>query len=349
MNGKSRFESIGVKIPEKRLKTHEIVGKTKLPAIRKFELLTGIKERHMCSESEDSFTLAVDAAENCLGFSRYKPEELDMIISCSISKIKDGGTYQYEPPLSVCIKDAIGAHHAINFDVTNACAGMQTGVYIADDFIRRGVIRSCMVVSGEYITNLSDHAASNVKTLLSSELASLTLGDAGAAVILEQATNGGSGLAVSNFTTFAQYNHLCTAKQGRKYPGFVMKTKAQKIHQQSISNSPPLVKQALEKNGLTIDQIDYLIPHQTSRSSIKFGAKHYAEYFSARPGKMVINLKEYGNTATTTHFLALYRYLTEQRFKPGDRIMLLCFASGLVVGVVIFTVDEIVERYGYKN
>jgi 3-oxoacyl-[acyl-carrier-protein] synthase III len=74
-----------------------------------------------------------------------------------------------------------------------------------------------------------------------------------------------------------------------------------------------------------------------------------SNYFNVNPGQVVCNLEEYGNTASTTHFLALYRYLQEKRFKKGDRVMLLCLASGLVIGTVIFTMNEIVERYGNKN
>jgi len=107
-----------------------------------------------------------------------------------------------------------------------------------------------------------------------------------------------------------------------------------------------LVADALKKNNLSFEQIDYLIPHQTSRSSITSGAKEYAKYFGATPGKIIINLRDYGNTASTTHFLALFRYLNEKRFQLGDRIMLLSFASGLVIGVVIFPMNGMVERYG---
>ena len=346
MNWKSQFESIGVYIPENRLNTKDIVGNLDLPAIKKFELLTGIKERRVCSPGEDSYTLAVCAARDCLNHSKYQAKDLDMILCCSISKHIGENSYQYEPPLSIYIKDTIGAEESINFDITNACAGMLTGVYIADNFIQRGVIRSCMVVSGEYITNLKDHASKNIRSAMSSELASLTVGDAGAAVILERVPNSGEGLDVSNFTTLSKYNQLCIGKQSRKFPGFFMKTKAKKIHQVSISNSTLFVKQALEKSNLSFEQIDYFIPHQTSRSSIFSGAKHYTKYFGTKPGKIIINLKNYGNTASTTHFLALYRYLNEKLFRQGDRIMLLSFASGLVIGIVIFPMNGMVKRYG---
>jgi len=250
------------------------------------------------------------------------------------------------PPLSMAIKTSIGADKAINFDISNACAGMLTGVMVAEDFIQRGVVGNCMVVSGEYITGLSQHALKTIKTPLSHELASLTLGDAGAAVILQAVSEAGEGIAVTGFTTLCGYSDLCVARQSRRMAGAFMKTKANKIHQVSISDSGPLVEEALKKNGLSFDKIDYLIPHQTSRSAIISGARHYAEFFGVRPGQVIINLKEHGNTASTSHFISLYTLLNEGRFKVGDRIMLLCFASGLIIGVVFFTMNNMVEKYG---
>jgi len=349
MNWKSKIESIGIKVPVKIVATRELIDKLNIPCLEKFELLTGIRERRACSPGEDSCSLAVDAAIDCLDHSKYNPEDLEMIISCSITKYNGHLIHQYEPPLSVCIKNSIGASGALNFDITNACAGMQTGIFIAEDFIRRGVVNNCMIVSGEYITSLMDHAMKTVKTPFSKELASLTLGDAGAAVILDRTTSEREGIVVSGFTTLSKYSHLCIGKHGRKYAGGFMRTMAKKIHKVSISDSVPMVKEVLKKSDLTFDQIDYVIPHQTSRNSIFSGANHYAKCFGQRPGQVVVNLKEYGNTASTSHFLAMYSYLNEKRFKEGDRIMLLCFASGIIIGVVLFIMNEMVNRYGNKN
>ncbi len=346
MSSKVQFESIGICLPERRLSTSELVKSLKIPTINKFELLTGIKERRVCSPGEDSLTLAIDAAKDCLAHSKFVTSDIDMLISCSITKYIDGRSQQYEPPISISIKTSIGADRALSFDVSNACAGMLTGVMIAEDFIQRGVVKNCMVVSGEYITGLSEHALKTIKTPLSHELASLTVGDAGAAVILQAVPKEKADISISGFTTLCGYSHLCIARQSRKMPGAYMRTKAKKIHQVSIAESGPIVQEALRQNGLSFDQIDYLIPHQTSRSAIISGSKHYAEYFGVRPGQVVINLKEYGNTASTSHFLSLYTLMNEGRFKTGDKIMLLCFASGLTIGVVIFTMNNMVERYG---
>lgn len=349
MGWKCKIESIGVKYPETSLHTGDLVKRIKIPGFSKFGLLTGISERRICTGDEDSYSLALAAARDCLTFSRYGPGDLDMIINCSITKYKDGLSHQYEPAFSLLIKNGIGAVKARSFDISNACAGMMTGLYIAETFISRGIIKNCLIVSGEYISNIADHAVRNIKTPLSSEISSLTVGDCGAAVIIERTDEQTDGIIISGFTTLSRYCDLCSGRQNRKSEGGRMKTKSRKIHEAAISNSLPVVEEALKKSGLTFSQINFLIPHQTSRSSILSGASIYENYFGEKPDHLVLTLRDTGNTASTTHFVALYRYLNDRRFNPGDRIMLLCFASGLVIGVVIITMNEMVYRYGHNN
>lgn len=344
-----QFESIGIKLPEKKVTTRELVEKLKIPGFEKFGLLTGISERRACSDGENSFSLASDAARDCLSWSKYKADQIDMIINCSITKYRSGLSHLYEPSFSSLLKITIGAENAITFDISNACAGMMTGVYLASNYMRLGKIKTCMIVSGEYISNISDHALENIKTPLSTEIPSLTVGDCGAAVIIEKCSDRKKGLIFTGFKTISKYSKLCTGRQIRNLPGGKMNTLSKEIHQAGITESLPVVQEALEKSELNFSEIDFLIPHQTSRRSILSGANYLSENFGERPVNLVISLKDYGNTASTTHFLALYKYLIEGRFRINDHIMLICVASGLVVGVVLFKMNEMVNLYGNKN
>ena len=121
------------------------------------------------------------AALDCLSRSAYEASELDAVISCSISKYRDDLVQWLEPPMSMAVAQAIGAANAMTFDLSNVCAGMLTGVSVLNNWIRLGLIRRGMVVSGEYISQLGRNAAKHVRNILSRELASLTLGDAGGA------------------------------------------------------------------------------------------------------------------------------------------------------------------------
>jgi 3-oxoacyl-[acyl-carrier-protein] synthase III len=345
----TRLESIGWKIPERILTTRELMESTRHHPHIELERLTGIHQRHVCSEGEDSYTLAVGAARDCLTHSRYGPEDIEMLINCSISRYKGGLRHQWESPLSLSIKDAIGANKAVNFDISNACAGMMTGVFILHDFIRRGVIRRGMAVSGEYISSLGRNAAKQVRWVLSDQLASLTLGDAGAAVIVERAESETDRIAVAAFTTLSEHSRLCLGAPSKVGPGASMFTKARTIHKIAISESPQLLKEALDLAGFSFGDIDYIIPHQTSARAIERGAKEIGERLGVQPKRVVVTVNEFGNTSSTTHFVALRKYLGEKRFKKGDNIMLISFASGLEVGVLIFPVEEILDRYGNED
>ena len=342
---RSRIESLGLKLPERRLTTQELIASCKHRHRVDLERLTGIRERRVCAEGEDSFTLAVDAAWDCLAHSRYDPSDIEMLISCSISSYQ-GLAYSLEPSFSSQIKESIGASQAIHFDVRNACAGMVTGLYILDDFIRRGVIRRGMVVSGEYITSISENASRKVRAIISKQLASLTVGDAGAAFIMERAEGESEGIVACELATYAEHADLCIGIPCRGAPGGEMFTNARKLQRVAIECAAPTILKGLEKSGLSPQDMDCLIPHQTSVRAIRAGMKRIAPKVGGLPNNIVYNLESYGNTASTTHFVALYQYLEDRRFQPGERVALLVFASGVVCGGAILTMDELCEKYG---
>jgi 3-oxoacyl-[acyl-carrier-protein] synthase III len=345
----SRFAAIGASVPEERVSSEQLMASTRHRTHIELERLTGIREHHVVGEAEDSYTLALGAARDALAHADCAAEELDMLIVTSISRHVGGLRLQLEPPVSVALKQALGAERAINLDLSNACAGMMTGVFILNDLIRQGRIRRGMVVSGEYISDLGLNAAREVRTVMSKQLASLTLGDAGAAAIVERAPQGAPGIEVAGFTTLAEHSRLCLAFPAKISRGETMYTDARAIHNFAIEASPPLLREALDEAGLDFDDIDYFIPHQTSARAIKKGMKDLAGRFGVAPKHVVVTVDEFGNTASTSHFVALRKYLREGRFAPDDRVLLLALASGLEVGIIIFKVDQLLEHYGHDH
>lgn len=342
----SRFESVGLCLPETRLTTSALMASTHHSTHIDLERLTGIRERRVCGEGEDSLTLAIAAAHDCLAHSRYQASDLELLVSCSISKNAGGMRHQLEPPLSLAIKQAIGATQARSFDVSNACSGMLTGVFILNDMVRRGAIRCGMAVSGENISPLGANAAKRIRSIFSSELASLTLGDAGVAAIVARAPEGSRGISVVAFTTLSEYSRLCIGVPSSVGPGAEMFTKARTIHKVAFEHAPALLADVLDQSGVRLDQVDWVIPHQTSKRAIEQGGRELAAQLGFSPRHLVENVTLRGNTASTTHFVALHEYLVAGRFARGDLIALFSLASGLEVGVLVFEMDELMERYG---
>ena len=345
----SRFVGIGASIPERRLSSDELMASTAHRTGIDLERLTGVRERRIAGEDEDSYTLALDAARDALAHADCAAEDLDVLIVSSITHYVGGLRMQLDPPVSVSLKEGLGARRAMSFDLSNACAGMMTGVFILNDLIRQGRIRRGMVVSGEYISQLGVNAAREIRTIADDQLASLTLGDAGAAAILERAPEGAPGIEVAGFTTLAEHSRLCLAFPAKIGRGAAMYSDARALQEVGIEDTVPMLREALDQAGLEFDEIDYFIPHQTSARAIKKGVQEFSEIMGHAPKHVVVTVDEFGNTSSTTHFVAMWKYLNEGRFAKEDRVMLLSIASGLEVGIVIFKVDQLIGRYGHDH
>lgn len=348
---RTRLAGAGRHLPATHLSTSELMAGTRHHTHIDLERLTGIRERRVSVGDEDSYSLATAAAFDCLTRAGRTGSSVDAVISCSITKFHGGLTQWLEPPMSRAVADAIGAQTGLTFDLSNACAGMLTGVMVANNWIRQGTIERALVVSGEYISQLGRNAARHVRNIMSRELASLTLGDAGAALLLERAPAGSAGITVAGFTTVADYSRLCVGYPKGHEPGARMFTDARGIHRAAMSNTPLLLHEVLDAAGLSIHDIDHVITHQTSARAIRKGmAKVSATFGDSPQHDAVITVDRYGNTASTTHTVALVEELESGHIRPGETIALIALASGLEIGVVLVTLDEeLVDQYGNSD
>jgi 3-oxoacyl-[acyl-carrier-protein] synthase-3 len=347
---RTRLAGAGRHLPATHLATDDLMSTTRHRTHIDLERLTGIHERRISVGDEDSYSLATAAAQDCLRRAQCAADSIDVVISCSITKFRDGLTQWVEPTMSGTVAQAIGATGAMTFDVSNACAGMLTGVTVVDNWIRQGTIRRALVVSGEYISQLGRNAARHIRTIMSKELASLTLGDAGAALLLERAPADSAGIGLAGFTTVADYSRLCLAYPTDE-PGARMFTDARGIHRAAMANTPVLLQEVLDSAGISIHDIDHVITHQTSARAIRKGMAKVNEVFGESPQHdAVITVDRYGNTASTTHTVALIEELDAGHIKPGDTVALIALASGLEIGIVLLTLDEeLVGRYGHSD
>lgn len=340
---RARIAGVGRTLPPTRLTTAELMRSTRYRTRIDLERLTGIRERRVATE-HDSLGLAVGAARDCLARSGRRAADVELLVSCSITKYRDGTVHWLEPTTAAAVAREIGADRAVTFDIANACAGTLTGVLVANNWVRRGEVRCALVVSGERISGLATNAARHVRSIASRELASLTLGDAGGAVLVERAGEGEPGIALAGFTTVAAHSRLCLAAPARREPGARMSTRARAIHRVAIADTPVLLREALDAAGLAVGDVDHVIPHQTSARAIRTGMREVTAALGAAPREPpVVTVDRYGNTASTTHVVALVEELDAGRLRAGDRVALVALASGLEIGFVIFTVDPRLE------
>lgn len=348
---RTRLAGAGRYFPSARLSTDELMSTTRHRTHVDLERLTGIRERRVSTGEEDSYSLATGAARDCLATAERPGDSIDVVISCSITKFRGGLTQWLEPTMSGNVAREIGAQKAMTFDLSNACAGMLTAVTVANNWIRQGAIERALLVSGEYISQLGQNAARHIRSIMSRELASLTLGDAGAALLLERAPVASPGIQIAGFTTVADYSRLCLAYPRGSDPGARMFTDARGIQRAAMDDTPLLLHEVLDAVGISLHDIDHVITHQTSARAIRKGMVKVAAEFGDRPRHdAVITVDRYGNTASTTHTVALIEELLAGHIRPGERIALIALASGLEIGIVVISLDDdLVSRYGHPD
>ncbi|MFC9440199.1 3-oxoacyl-ACP synthase III family protein [Nocardia sp. NPDC057030] len=344
----SRFESIGAYLPSNIVTTQELLSRLKEPPSFDLEKITGVKQRRVHDTNpdsyEDSFAIAMKAAEDCLSRSRYDASELDVIISTSITRSKHATRMYMEPSFAGSISRLIGASNAITFDVSNACAGMLTGTYILDRMIRSGAVRNGLVVSGEAITPIADTAVAEISEKYDLQFASLSVGDSGAAVVLDEAVDDNDKIHYIEMMTAAEYSQLCLGMPSDKSQGVALYTDNRKMHNEDrflLGTNSQI--NYLQAQGRTFadEQFDYVIHHQFGAAAIPWmNAICEREFGTPMPPDLRV-IEKYGNTSTTSHFIVLHDQLSDQNIPAGSKLLMIPAASGIVTGFLSTTISSL--------
>lgn len=344
----TRFEAIGVYLPTTTQTTQELIDQLAQPAPFDYEAVTGVRERRVrCTapeDYEDSFSLALKAIRDCLARSRYDATELDVIISVSITRSKEGSKNYFEPSFASMLAKELGATHAIHFDVSNACAGMITGVYILDRMIRSGIVGNGMVVSGEAVTPIAETAVAEIGSGYDTQFASLSVGDSACAIVLDRSQGEGDRIHDVELLTAAEHADACIAMPSDKTCGLALYTDNRRMHNESrFLLWTDMQRNYLAKRGRTFvgEAFDYIIHHQVGGAAITAGnALGEREFGTPMPASPQV-LEKYGNTATTSHFIVLHDQLEQGHIPEGSKILLIAAASGLITGFLSATISSL--------
>ncbi|WP_225728485.1 MULTISPECIES: 3-oxoacyl-ACP synthase III family protein [unclassified Nocardia] len=335
----TRIESIGTYLPATSVSTAELLDKIETRAAPPIEALTGVRQRRVYDRSadgyEDSFVLATRAAEDALTRSRYRAEDLDVVISTSITRRRGPDRFSIEPAFSGLIADGIGAKKAATFDIGNACAGMVTGVMVLDRMIRQGLARTGMVVSGEQITPIAETAVREITEQYDPQFASLSVGDAGASVVIDTATDDADIIDYVDLMTSSGYAEFCLGKPSDKTEGVAMYTDNKSMHtEERYLQGIRWYLDYLRARGTKIEEekFDFILHHQFSSRALDYiNALLERESGVPAPTSLTV-MEDFGNTASTSHFVALHEHLKRGTIAPGSKILVIPSASGMVYG-----------------
>lgn len=280
---------------------------------------TGVVKRHIIQE-ETTVSMAADAARKALENGNVSAEEVDLILVSTISS-------NVILPCAACeVQKAIGAVNATCFDLSAACTGFVFAYNTAVAYLASGMYRTVLIIGSESLSNLTNWKDRGTCILF---------GDgAGAAVV--KAAEGKLYRAVTHSDGFKGEALTCTSRHNRNWEEIpleetYMQMDGQAVFKFAVKRVPEAVKEVLEKNNMTAEEIDYFILHQANKRIVEAVAKR----LDVSIDKFPMNLQEYGNTSSASIPILLDEMSRDGKLKKGQKIILAGFGAGLSWGATI--------------
>ncbi|MGW1195558.1 3-oxoacyl-ACP synthase III family protein [Streptomyces sp. NPDC002536] len=330
----ARIEALGCHVPSTVVTTRDLLAERPLLGAL-VEGATGVRARRT---GGDSYDMAVRAVADCFSRSRYTAADLDLVVCCSITRTKEKRLY-FEPSFASMIAHEFGAGEALCFDVSNACAGVMTGILLVDRMIRRGLARCGLVLGAEQATLVSTTAVREIVNARDPQTASLTLGDSAVAVLVDRAVDERDRIHDVRLLTAARFALACLVMPSDKSQGLAMYTDTRSQQSEPAMEVWPTFL-AEHVPSFQAEQFDVIIHHQVSARVVEQLNAVGARILRTPMPRSPTVLETYGNTATTSHFLVLHEQLARHRIAPGSKLLLVPNASGLVTGFMSVTVTS---------
>ena len=286
---------------------------------------TGIRERRFVDETVATSDLATMAALNALERGGIPATELDCII------VGTSTPDMIEPATAAMVQKNIGATNAFAFDMNAVCSSFVFAVDVADSFIRSGKLRTIMVIGADTYSKILDFEDKTTCTLF---------GDGAAAVIL-QATEKHTGILQTVIKSDgSRWEMIQVPSSGSRKPvtaeTIALRENTFKMTGKSVfvfatEMVPRLIDEVIAKAGITLNDIDYFIPHQANVRIIDFISKKKG----IDKERFLLNLDRFGNTAAASVGLVLDENLKSGLLKPGHRVLMMGFGGGLSWGGIL--------------
>jgi len=280
---------------------------------------TGIGERHLAGDRESTSTMAVRAAEQALHVANVDPTALNLVVVAT-------ATPDYLFPATAClVQNALGARHAGAFDLAAGCSGFVYAIAMAANGIIAGAYETALVIGAETLSRIVNWADRATCVLF---------GDGAGAVVLKASAEPCGVLASVLGADGSGADLLTLPGSGFKEPVTRETRAAQLPHIQMNGNEiyrfatrtmSTVAQQVVRQAGMTLDQVDLLIPHQANARIIQSVAKQ----LKLPDEKVFVNLDRYGNTSAASVPIALCEAVDSGRLQTGQTLVMAAFGAGL--------------------
>jgi 3-oxoacyl-[acyl-carrier-protein] synthase III len=310
-------------LPDQRV-TNDDLAKTLDTSDEWIRTRTGITERRIAPREMTAAHMGAEAAKRAMEKAGVEPGEVDIVI------VSTATPDRLLPSTACDIQAILGCGNAVAFDISAACTGFLYGVSMAEGYLTAGRGDVALVVSTEKMSAILDWEDRSTAVLF---------GDGSGAAILRR-SDGEHGILSSHLRSDGNLAELLyrpaggaieplssEVLEGRRH---LMRMEGREIFKNAVRSMAEGCDFALQKAGLTPDDVHLLVPHQANIRIIQSTAK----YAQIPMDRVYINVDRYGNMSSASIPVALDEAQEEGRIRPGDDILTVAFGAGLTWGAM---------------
>lgn len=284
----------------------------------------GIKERRVAGDNEFTSDLAAEAAVKAIENAGLNKDDIDLIIVATATPDR------MAPSTAAIVQDKIEAYNAVAFDISAVCSGFLYAMSVASQFIASGVYDNVLVIGADTFSKITDWTRRDA----------VFFGDGAGAAVLSHANASEGFLAFRLYTDGRGKWNFTIPAGGSEMPATATTVKdklhyfqmnGRAVYETATEVLPKAIEQVLNDTGLTISDIDLMVPHQPSIRILQKTAEIIGLPFE----KVMTNMDKYANTSGGTIPILLDELNRSGKIKKGDVILFAAVGSGWTYGASI--------------
>lgn len=278
---------------------------------------TGIKFRHIAEDDETTSSLATEAARKALDASELSASDIDLIILATATPD------QTFPATATIVQNELGCNGGVAFDVAAVCSGFLYALSVAESMIRAGSAQNAIVIGAETFSRILDWEDRGTCVLF---------GDGAGAIILSGEETD-KGVLATRLHADGAHNQLLYVDGGAGTTGTVgkLRMKGREVFRHAVVNLSSVLKEVLDASGESIEDVDWVVPHQANARILDATAKK----LKLAPEKVIKTVDQHANTSAASVPLALDTAVRDGRIKPGDLLVLEAMGGGFTWGASV--------------
>ncbi len=318
---RSVVEGIGAYLPERVLTNRELESMVDTSGDWIVQR-TGIRQRHIAAEGETTSMLATRAAERAMAAAGVSAQDIDLIVLATATP-----DYTF-PSVATQVQAALGITQGAAFDVQAVCSGFVYAIAIADKFLISGSHKRALVIGAETFSRLLDWEDRTTCVLF---------GDGAGAAVLSAQPGAGTvedrGVLTSHLRSDGRHREKLFVDGGPSTTGTTghLRMSGKEVFRHAVGMVTDVMTDAFNATGLTVDDLDWFVPHQANERIIDASA----EKIGLDRNKIVKTVSLHGNTSAASVPLALAAATADGRIKKGDIVMIEAMGGGFTWGAAI--------------